>query len=156
MQRYNAGTSVCHQCGFTLTRHGKTKTQTMSMFVKAIEMPRIRGTAVVSSATKLSLMIDRECVTIPIAEKMIVGRWSEAASDEQPDINLEHFSAIQHGVSRRHLMIEWKGVHAYITDMDSKNGTWLNGTKLSPYTEQMLCNNDELQLGDLKIIVCFQ
>jgi hypothetical protein len=50
-------------------------------------------------------------------------------------------------VSRRHAMIEKKEDGIYITDLKSRNGTFLEGKRLSPHQRQRLEPNAEVQLG---------
>jgi hypothetical protein len=50
-------------------------------------------------------------------------------------------------VSRRHAMIEKKEDGIYITDLKSRNGTFLEGKRLSPHQRRRLEPNAEVQLG---------
>ncbi len=45
--------------------------------------------------------------------------------------------------------------HAYVSDLNSTNGTWLNGQHLIPFNEYLLHAGDELRLGLLKVEVRF-
>ncbi len=51
------------------------------------------------------------------------------------------------GISRQHAQIVWDGDHAYIQDVGSTNGTWLNGDKLPPDQRQRLQDGDQLIFG---------
>ena len=50
-------------------------------------------------------------------------------------------------VSRRHAMIEKKEDGIYITDLNSRNGTFLEGKRLSPHQRRRLDANAEVLLG---------
>jgi pSer/pThr/pTyr-binding forkhead associated (FHA) protein len=49
-------------------------------------------------------------------------------------------------VSREHARIEIEGSQCRITDLNSSNGTYINGRRLSGSTE--LKDGDEIKLGD--------
>jgi hypothetical protein len=49
-------------------------------------------------------------------------------------------------ISRRHCKITRKGLSFYLTDLDSSNGTFLNGDKVS--STMRLRNNDTISLGE--------
>jgi pSer/pThr/pTyr-binding forkhead associated (FHA) protein len=50
-------------------------------------------------------------------------------------------------VSGRHLRVEWDGRQATVTDLDSDNGTWLNGAKLPAESPQPWLPDTWLRLG---------
>jgi hypothetical protein len=54
------------------------------------------------------------------------------------------------GVSRRHLEIRWDGQAAFLTDLNSTNGTTVNN---SPVQEWQLADGDVIRLGHSEIIV---
>jgi predicted component of type VI protein secretion system len=72
-----------------------------------------------------------------------------------PDVDLTPFGAIERGVSRRHLRIRCPDYLLYVTDLGSRNGTWLNGHIILPGAERLLRSGDTLQLGALRIRVKF-
>lgn len=51
------------------------------------------------------------------------------------------------GVSRQHLLFNEYQEGCYVQDLDSLNGTWLNGEQLEPNTEYEIRDGDELELG---------
>jgi predicted component of type VI protein secretion system len=52
------------------------------------------------------------------------------------------------GVSREHCRIEQRDDGIYITDLDSRNGTWVNRQKI---TEQRLATGDDVRIGPVKL-----
>lgn len=52
-------------------------------------------------------------------------------------------------VSRRHAEIEITGGQAYITDQGSRNGTYVNGRKLSAYVKTRLQAGDRVRFADI-------
>jgi serine/threonine protein kinase len=55
------------------------------------------------------------------------------------------------GVSRHHLMIDWNGTEATVTDLGSSNGTLLGGVQLPPQVPRVWNVTDELRIGPLQL-----
>jgi hypothetical protein len=53
-------------------------------------------------------------------------------------------------VSRQHLVIEYNDPHLYITDLDSVNGTYINGERLKPNTPTTLNVGDTLTIANAR------
>jgi uncharacterized membrane protein len=51
-------------------------------------------------------------------------------------------------VSRQHLVIEYNEPHLYITDLNSVNGTYINGERLTPNTPTVLNVGDTLTIAN--------
>jgi pSer/pThr/pTyr-binding forkhead associated (FHA) protein len=90
---------------------------------------------------------------IPLTGKSeyTIGR---AAPDQEalPDIDLAPHGGYDYGVSRLHATIK-VGEQITITDLNSINGTYVNGRKILPNYEHSLLHGDILALGTLKIRV---
>jgi len=83
-------------------------------------------------------------------EKLILGRESD--DDDSPlDIDFNQHGGQQKGVSRRHAWIVWKAGALHLIDNSSANGTFLNGTHLTPYEAYKLHDKDTIRLGKLHI-----
>lgn len=68
-----------------------------------------------------------------------------------PDVDLGPFDAYNHGVSRIHAEVQLKPDDIYIIDLDSANGTTVNGTRLETITPVAIRHGDLIQLGDLSL-----
>ncbi len=53
------------------------------------------------------------------------------------------------GVSSRHAQLQWTGGALHLTDLDSTNGSFVNGEKLTPHVARRLKVGDRLRLGQL-------
>jgi len=93
-------------------------------------------------------------IQVQVSESMNIGR-SDADGNSQPEIDLTPHGAYTHGVSRRHAQILSKSDRITIKDMNSTNGTRLNGYVLSPDHEYRLRHGDELTIGQLRLQVLF-
>lgn len=58
-----------------------------------------------------------------------------------------HYCEDVEGVSRTHLEIIKKSGKNIVRDLGSRNGTFLNGTRLAPYREYLLNNDDKLLIA---------
>jgi hypothetical protein len=89
---------------------------------------------------------------LPLAERneFTLGRSSEG-QPVMPDIDLAPYRAYSRGVSRLHAVIRRDPSDIVLIDLDSANGTFINGKRLKPNEEQSLANGDVVALGRLKI-----
>lgn len=100
----------------------------------------IKSTQVSKKGAYLMLVDDEEKDKIyPIRESLSVGR------DRYSDIRLDYKF-----VSKNHFIIEEDEGEYYLTDLDSKNGTYVNGTKIED--EVILEDGDIIELNDIKFV----
>jgi DNA-binding response OmpR family regulator/pSer/pThr/pTyr-binding forkhead associated (FHA) protein len=91
-------------------------------------------------------------ITVRVDERVIVGR-GVAGDDKRPDIDLEPYGAEGMGVSRQHLALYQDTNQLIVTDLDSNNGTFLNGNRLQPNEGYRLSHGDQLMLGRMRLDV---
>jgi hypothetical protein len=86
---------------------------------------------------------------------LIFGRAGEVKA---PDVDLQPHSADTRGVSRQHLALRYDGAHhnLTVTDLNSSNGSFINGQRLYHNESHVLRNGDELRLGRMVIDVVFR
>jgi pSer/pThr/pTyr-binding forkhead associated (FHA) protein len=65
--------------------------------------------------------------------------------------NLGPFRAYTHGVSRLHAVIRRGVNNVLVSDLESANGTFVNGQRLPANEERSLSHGDVVSLGGLKI-----
>lgn len=82
----------------------------------------------------------------------VVGR-SDPDGDTRADLDLSPFNAGAYGVSRQHVILIPTDEGPCIIDMNSTNGTWINGLYLEPGRRYRLRTNDRVELGSLKLLV---
>jgi pSer/pThr/pTyr-binding forkhead associated (FHA) protein len=83
---------------------------------------------------------------LPNAAQAIVGR-GDPVSNFFPDIDLNSYGALDNGVGRRHIRLFIQGGQLMLEDLDSTNGTVLNGQKLAAHQPQPLRNGDQIIVG---------
>ncbi len=104
----------------------------------------------------LYILSTRQQITIPLKERVILGRSPETESEGTLYVDLTPFFGYQLGVSRRHMMLVCDPQrHLVAFDLDSQNGSLLNGESMSSKTGYAIKNGDELQLGSLSLRVYY-
>ena len=112
------------------------------------------GMLVAPRRTSLILELDGLPLTVPMADVITVGRGGRIVEGQSgPDVDLSLFGAALKGVSRRHIKLTRDNLLVRVTDLDSTNGTWLNGQPIRPYGWRVLRHGDELKLGTLTLKV---
>lgn len=89
---------------------------------------------------------------LPLADRteFTLGRSAEG-QPIVPDVDLSSFNAYANGVSRLHAALKLIKNRIVLVDLGSSNGTYLNGTRLSPYIETPVAHGDIVYLGKLKM-----
>jgi FHA domain len=146
---YLPGALVCLHCGISFAAGGKTKKIDDAKDPSAPKIAPV-GAAFAEVQRPIVLDIGGIHVTLPVRDTIIVGRLSEVPGDPVPDVNLNAFDAQVLGVSRLHVKITRGRELTHVMDMDSSNGTFINGRRLTHRCPRILRNGDELQLGRLK------
>lgn len=91
---------------------------------------------------------------LEVTERILVGR-SDPDMERQPELDLTDYGGAKNGVSRRHAEIVFIDNSLYISDLNSTNGTKLNGFLLPPNQSFRLRDGDELELGQMKLMIRF-
>ena len=106
-------------------------------------------------AVLLCLRDTGERIFVSLDKPVVVGR-SDPDSSQLPDVDLVSFGGKGKGVSRFHARLEVDDSTLLLTDMDSANGTFLNGDRLIPSQPRILRDGDELRLGKLVLRILFR
>jgi CheY-like chemotaxis protein/pSer/pThr/pTyr-binding forkhead associated (FHA) protein len=91
-----------------------------------------------------------ETIRVLVKDELLVGR-PESGQSVFTGLDLTTYQGADLGVSRRHALVRWQGNHLVISDLNSDNGTILNGTRLQPDIPYRLSDGDTLYLGHLKM-----
>lgn len=91
----------------------------------------------------------RQCLSV------VIGRMDDPAFPV--DVDLNDYDGYEHGVSRRHAVINLniQDRSLEISDLDSSNGTYLNSEKLVAWEHRQLHDGDKLRLSRLVMHVYF-
>lgn len=148
------GAVFCDDCGMQLAGADMIVTQNIS----PIQQKKIKDDAVKTATLQnnldtwasLHLMESGQILPLTDRQEFTLGRISDA-QPIMPDIDLTPYQAYASGVSRLHAVLKREGNQVRVMDLGSSNGTYLNGKRLKPNTEQPIQHGDLLSLGKLKI-----
>ena len=108
-------------------------------------------------------------IYVPISWELIIGRKMDATSTQEllnigkmkaaqaPDfLDLSPMHASTLGVSRRHIMIRRTLSGYEVTDLSSRNGSWLNGERLVPNKPYPLHSGSQLLIGRMRLLIMYR
>lgn len=151
------GTLFCVECGAqlngveTLTTQAITQDQIVDDLKKTSVVAEPPSSPA-NSWLSLHLMDSGKILPLATRNEFTMGRLSEG-QPIMPDIDLTPYQAYASGVSRLHAVVKRDAERVIIMDLGSSNGTYLNGRRLNPHTEEILKHGDVIALGKLKIQV---
>lgn len=91
-------------------------------------------------------------VMLDVRDIATLGR-TDRSGESQPDFDLAPYGAAEKGVSRRHATLVPAPNGIKIIDLQSTNGTWLNGSYLEPGQLYPLKVGDYVRLAGLTLSV---
>jgi pSer/pThr/pTyr-binding forkhead associated (FHA) protein len=121
------------------------------------EIQHLLGSAFFNQNAILILHLDTgdQPFVLEPAPLTLVGRYTEDLPEFR-SVDMTPFGAKAKGVSRQHALLRRSKMTISIEDVDSTNGTFLNGRRLIPHRPEILRDNDEIMLGALRLRVAFQ
>jgi len=142
----DANSVVCRHCGATLDLTPPGASGNSTSLVAGLPRP-LAGLAVYPTGTTTPIAVTED-------KEFILGRETGGESEKMIDLtNLDGFAM---GVSRRHAMIRAAENGYKLIDLNSSNGTWLNGQILVPTILYDMPSGSNVQLGHLKLVVIYQ
>ncbi len=152
-----SGAMFCIECGASLIGDDSLTTQTIktSQVKEALKSKAVQAAvppAMLKNWVTLHLLDTGQVLPLAERNEFTIGRISEG-QPIMPDIDLSPYQAYASGVSRLHAVIKREASHVFLMDLDSANGTFINGKRLNPNVEHTLKNGDVVALGKLKIQV---
>lgn len=93
-------------------------------------------------------------IPAPAQRQFVLGR-ADDSTGYTPDVDLTDYGAQAKGVSRRHAQVTTANNRVTLRDLDSANGTFINGDRATPQVEHRLYHGDILSLGQLDLQLNF-
>jgi pSer/pThr/pTyr-binding forkhead associated (FHA) protein len=119
---------------------------------KAKTAPNRSGEGVAPPPCLKLILPSGKVFQVSTEREISIGRRSRPA-DPEVTVDLQEHGGVEGGVSRYHAMIVVvKGV-LYLRDLNSVNGTFLNGHRLMPIASYPVKDGDILTLGELSMTV---
>jgi pSer/pThr/pTyr-binding forkhead associated (FHA) protein len=86
-------------------------------------------------------------ILLPEDGELVLGRF-DPEYETKPDVDLSAENQMAGGISRHHArIVGWRGQYE-IEDLESSNGTWMNGERLEPLRKCALDIGDEVRFGN--------
>jgi hypothetical protein len=150
------GTLYCSECGARLVHVSPLPSLVGAL--AAAERPGVgtkpappEGPSLESGAILgLRHIASGEILTLVGRDNYTLGRSVEGQA-VIPDIDLARFEGYQHGVSRIHAELRLEEEGLFVVDLDSANGTQVNGKALKPQEPVAVRHGDIITLGQLKL-----
>jgi hypothetical protein len=117
-------------------------------------IPPSAGTASLRDKTRVILRLaesDDEII-LPMLLRTVVGRCVNG-NEHLIQLDLAPLGAHEMGVSRLHAIFYRKPNAIFLQDLDSMNGTYVNGQRLSPNQLHLLHEGDEVRFARLRCYV---
>jgi hypothetical protein len=119
---------------------------------EAVESPMIPASAGegLSQTVQIAARDFDEKLTVELLEQpLILGRSDPDGG--MVDIDLSLFDAGRYGVSRRHALLRYTAGGVTITDLSSKNGTFVDGYRVGAGENMVIHSGARVQLGRLEL-----
>jgi pSer/pThr/pTyr-binding forkhead associated (FHA) protein len=115
------------------------------------------GTSRLGKAREVLLLVDSGIRKIELRNEVsyLLGRFSKS-KPRGNHIDLSPFAAQDRGVSRIHAQIHMEDDQLFLTDMDSTNGTYLDGVKLQAHQQYQLRQGSNIILGRMHMQVMYK
>jgi hypothetical protein len=155
-----SGAIYCSKCGaqlidMTIATHKIHTAETHQEAQR--DANRVQVPPAVNLQSWISLNIMESGQILPLADRteFTLGRAAEG-QPIVPDVDLSPYNAYANGVSRLHAVLKLIQDKIVVMDLGSSNGTFLNGSRLSPYVETPVVHGDILNLGKLKMQILIE
>jgi hypothetical protein len=158
------GIKLCGRCGSTLVQLSLESDETLTIsglntndLLKKLEGVQAEESKTVSAGDHppqaALLLVDTNTVfELSGKTEYSLGRVTEGQA-HIPDVDLSTFEAYAQGVSRQHVNVRITQGQIVILDLNSSNGTRINGQKIIPHVEYPVQNGDIIALGKLRLQV---
>ncbi|MBN1873427.1 MAG: FHA domain-containing protein [Anaerolineae bacterium] len=152
-----AGILFCTECGTYLPSGGPLRTEPLpEQEIEQSARPRVEGMLEEKASATLSIEVEiltsGRKVLLSADREILIGRL-DSAHGIFPELDLTTDEGIEQNVSRRHARIYTRNGACFVEDLDSTNGTFLNGERLTSYLPYAFRNGDLLTLGTLRMKV---
>lgn len=133
-------------------------TENLQLGESEVQAVRTAGSSTFAGDMVLRIEVDGGATPIvikPKAEDMILGR-RDPTTGATPEVDLTSYAGYRMGVSRRHASLALENNRLNLWDLGSSNGTFINGTRLTPHQPSPLRDGDEVRLGQMVLRLFFQ
>lgn len=151
------GTIFCLECGASLLSTAQRRETTASLNkagsdslsnVEELAPITIPAPSMVERAVAFVVINSGRRIRLNANEELLVGR-KDNQRGIYPDVDLGLDGGYDAGVSRRHAILAPQAAGFALEDLNSANGTFVNGRRLEPQTPTLISHGDEVKFGTL-------
>lgn len=150
------GTLFCVQCGTYLPSGGPLRTEPLPDQEDGRPARPTRGDGTEEENPAINIEVDvlntGRKILLSADREILVGRL-DAAHGIFPELDMTTDGGLEQGVSRRHARIYTRDGTCFVEDLDSTNGTFLNGERVTPYLPYAFHDGDTLTFGTMRLKV---
>lgn len=153
------GAIFCLHCGMSLLPNDRTRDSTAKLGAQPrpnissiTPKPQPKPVPAGERRFRATVLNNGRSINLPLAVPVLIGR-QDSNRGFFPDLDLNNDGGYNSGVSRRHARISLIDDVAFVEDLESANGTFINDQRLQPRTPTRLQASDELRLGSLIVRV---
>jgi hypothetical protein len=142
------GELICHACGALLTVAAATRRLNITTGMIGFN----QGRAPTDTLQSIAFEIDGLLYDFPVTDgdEILIGRGNSGLMSHASALDLMNVAGGEKGVSRKHALVRIEGKHAFLIDLSSTNGTFLNGRRLAPSHKHLLYGGDMVCFGGLE------
>lgn len=150
------GTMFCTECGARLISTSGAPTVSISRdeihAESLVTKPNLSEGPELESGAVLGLRVVSTGDVVPLIgrENYTLGRTIEGQA-VVPDVDLGPFDGYEQGVSRMHAEVRFADGGVILVDLESANGTLVNGKRAEPLAPIVLRHGDVIQIGRLRL-----
>ena len=148
------GALLCANCGADLYDSLLEQVATRQLTAReTAELEEREDSILTMRPIVLYISRDERPISLERRADLVIGRNEGNVS---ADIDLTPYGAQDKGVSRHHARLNGVGQPPTLMDLDSYNGTFINGERLMPGRSYTLKSSDEIRLGRLTLRIYFK
>ena len=132
----------CGSCGAALAA------ATVAQPIEQVEPEAV----VVSTGPYLQVVKSGAQIPLVLQPRLLVGRLDEVSGIE-PEVDMTPHGGLDGGVSRRHAHLLYENGDWFVFDLDSTNGTRVNGKEIAPKTRVPLQDGARIEFGEVEVIL---
>lgn len=144
------GALFCSRCGNRIEHLAADQPAPETSHASASQSTPPQSKYKPSNDLSIMLLDGGDVIRLSGRSEYTIGRASPDQPNS-PDVDLTAYRAYERGVSRLHVRLQVGGEKMSITDLNSVNGTLLNGKRLPANQPYLVNHGDILTLGKMKI-----
>lgn len=144
------GTLYCSECGVRLTQQIPSHTEGEAGDQAQVAADAPEAGLASGALAGLKILSSGEVISLIGRKQFTLGR-SMPGQAVIPDIDLDRLDASLHGVSRMHAELIVGRSQVLIKDLESVNGTLVNGKRLRPQRAVSISGGDLIEIGSLRM-----